>query len=47
MAENMENTQKGLWQKKIKLNIFVTAGARATGISRLGLRYYREEVLPI
>jgi hypothetical protein len=47
MAKNMVNPQKGLCQRKIKLETFVTAGARATGISRLGLRYHREEVLPI
>jgi hypothetical protein len=47
MAKKMENTQKSLHQKKIKLNTFVMAGARATGISRLDLRYHREKMLSI
>jgi hypothetical protein len=47
MIKSMENTQKPYTRREIKIDVFVTAGARATGISRLGLRYHREEVLPI
>jgi hypothetical protein len=46
-GKSVENAEKLLTRGEIKINKFMTAGASATEISQLGLRYRREELLPI